>query len=206
MTEPQRDRRSLRTSRSPFHRQTVFRTVYARRAPTASYLGTSLPEGEKTRRRREGRTINFFLCQKEKRLQKRSWQPCRLTAWRPSIVPPQRSKLRWNFSVPEGAVPQMAASPTPEAKRLEAVGSRTGGFDLMGAVRVHLHHANHGTQTVWVCVPRFVEIMSERMQGCADGISPPPLGDLFPPCDGEKTPPVGRRSSHRRRNEFRDCS
>ena len=25
-------------------------------------------------------TINFFLCQKEKRLQKRSWQPCRLTA------------------------------------------------------------------------------------------------------------------------------
>ena len=46
------------------------------------------------------------------------------------------------FSVPEGTVPQMAVSPTPEAKRLEALGSRNGGFDLMGAVRIRLHHAN----------------------------------------------------------------
>ena len=46
------------------------------------------------------------------------------------------------FSVPEGTLPQMAVSSTPEAKRLEAIGSRNGGFDLMGAVRVHLHHAN----------------------------------------------------------------
>ena len=88
------------------------------------------------------------------------------------------------FSVPEGTLPQMAFSPAPEAKRLEALGSRTGGFDLMGAVRIHLHHANHGTQTVWVCVPRFVGITIKWMQGCADGISPPPLGDLFPPCAG----------------------
>ena len=36
----------------------------------------------------------------------------------------------------------MAALPTSEAKRLEAVGSRTGGFDLMGAVLARLHHAN----------------------------------------------------------------
>ena len=28
----------------------------------------------------KGGTINFFLCQKEKSLQKRSWQPCRLIA------------------------------------------------------------------------------------------------------------------------------
>ena len=46
------------------------------------------------------------------------------------------------FSVPEGTLPQMAVLPTPKAKRLESVGSRNGGFDLMGAVRIRLHHAN----------------------------------------------------------------
>ena len=45
----------IHRKRSPFslwrrltdfvRRQNVFRTLYARRAPTASYLGTSLPEG-----------------------------------------------------------------------------------------------------------------------------------------------------------------
>ena len=92
------------------------------------------------------------------------------------------------FSVPEGTVPQMATSPTPEIKRLEAVGSRTGGFDLMGAVLARPRHANHGTQTVWVCVPRFVGIVIARMQGCLHRTSPPPLGDLFPPCAGAQTP------------------
>ena len=92
------------------------------------------------------------------------------------------------FSVPKGAVPQMAALSTPEAKRLESLGSRNGGFDLMGAVRVRPRHANHGTQTVWVCVPRFVGIVIARMQGCLHRTSPPPLGDLFPPCDGAQTP------------------
>jgi hypothetical protein len=89
--------------------------------------------------------------------------------------------LARRFSASKGAVPQMAASPTPEAKRLEAVGSRTVGFDLMGAVLARPRHANHGTQTVWVCVPRFVGIVIKWMQVCADGTSPPPLGDLFPP-------------------------
>ena len=117
---------------------------------------------------------------------------------RPSIVPPQRSKLRWIFSVPKGTVPQMAVSPTPEAKRLESLGSRNGGFDLMGAVRTHLHHANHGTQTVWVCVPRFVGSRIKWMQGCADGTLSPPLGDFCPPCAGAQTPlrfPVRRRQA-----------
>ena len=91
-------------------------------------------------------------------------------------------------SASKGTVPQMAALSTPEIKRLESVGSRTGGFDLMGAVRVRPRHANHGTQTVWVCVPRFVGITIKWMQGCADGASPPPLGDLFPPCDGAQAP------------------
>ena len=87
-------------------------------------------------------------------------------------------------TVPEGTVPQMAALSTPEFKRLEAVGSRTGGFDLMGAVLARPHHANHGTQTVWVCVPRFVGISIKWMQGCLHRTSPPPLGDLSPPCAG----------------------
>ena len=74
----------------------------------------------------------------------------------------------------------MAALPTSEAKRLESVGSRTGGFDLMGAVRVRSRHANHGTQTVWVCVPRFVGIVIKWMQVCADGASPPPTWGFVP--------------------------
>jgi hypothetical protein len=90
-------------------------------------------------------------------------------------------------------VPQMVALTSPEAKRLEAIGSRTGGFDLMGAVRVRPRHANHGTQTVWVCVPRFVGIVSERMQGCLHRTSSPPLGDLFPPCAVDSFP-VRRRN------------
>ena len=89
-----------------------------------------------------------------------------------------------SFSASKGAVPQMAALSTPEAKRLESLGSRNGGFDLMGAVRVRLHHANHGTQSVWVCVPRFEGIVIKRMQRCADGTLPPPLGDFCPPCAG----------------------
>ena len=136
-------------------------------------------------------TINFFLCQKEKRLQKRSWQPYRLIAYAPINCPARISPA------PEGTVPQMAFSPTSEAKRLESIGSRNGGFDLMGAVRVRPRHANHGTQTVWVCVPRFVGIVIKRMQRCADGTSPPPLGDLSPPCSGAPTPlrfPVRRRN------------
>ena len=84
----------------------------------------------------EREAVNFFLCQKEKSLQKRSWQPCRLIAYAP-INCPVRS-----FSASKGAVPQMAALPTSEAKRLEAVGSRTGGFDLMGAVLARPRHTN----------------------------------------------------------------
>ena len=93
-----------------------------------------------------------------------------------------------SFSASKGAVPQMVASPTSEAKRLESVSSRNGGFDLMGAVLARLHHANHGTQTVWVCVPRFVGIVIKWMQRCADGTSSPPLGDFCPPCAGSQTP------------------
>ena len=40
-----RGRRPLRIDRHFVRQQTVFRVLYARRAPTASYLGTSLPEG-----------------------------------------------------------------------------------------------------------------------------------------------------------------
>ena len=116
----------------------------------------------------------LFLCLKEKG-RKRSRPTFR---W---IVAPINC-VAMTFSAPEGTVPQMAVSPTPEAKRLESVGSRTGGFDLMGAVRVRPRHANHGTQTVWVCVPRFVGISIKWMQGCADGTSPPPLGNFCPPC------------------------
>ena len=82
----------------------------------------------------------------------------------------------------------MAALSTPKPKRLEAIGSRNGGFDLMGAVLARLRHANHGTQTVWVCVPRFVGITNKWMQRCADGTSSPPLGDLSPPCAGAQAP------------------
>ena len=28
-----------------------------------------------------GKTLPFFLCQKEKRVEKRNWQPCRLTGF-----------------------------------------------------------------------------------------------------------------------------
>ena len=133
-----------------------------------------MTEGEKTRRRREGGTVNFFLSQKEKSLQKRSWQPCRLIAYAPINF------LARFFPASKGAVPQMAVLPTPEIKRLESVGSRTDGFDLMGAVRVRLLAANHGTQTVWVCVPRFVGISIKWMQGCADGTSSPPTWGFVP--------------------------
>ena len=129
----------------------------------------------------------LFLCLKEKG-RKRSRPTFR---W---IVAPINCVARI-FSVPESTVPQMAVSSTPENKRLEALGSRNGGFDLMGAVRIRLHHANHGTQTVWVCVPRFVEIMIKWMQGCADGASSPPLGNLFPPCAVDSFP-VRRRHTH----------
>ena len=41
-----------------------------------------------------------------------------------------------SFSVPDGTVPQNSASVVRKAKRLEIVGSRTNGFDLMARVRV----------------------------------------------------------------------
>ena len=77
----------------------------------------------------------LFLCLKEKG-RKRSRQPCRLIACAPINC------VAMAFSAPIGTVPQMAVSSTPKAKRLESLGSRNSGFDLMGAVRIHLHHAN----------------------------------------------------------------
>ena len=49
------------------------------------------------------------------------------------------------FSVPDGTVPQNSTSATLKAKRLGIVGSRIGGFDLMGGCVWEPHHANHGT-------------------------------------------------------------
>ena len=69
-------------------------------------------------------TVNFFLYLKEKRLQKRSKPACRWIARAINFVAP-------SFSFPEIAVPQNSASATRRAKRLEIVGSRTGGSNLM---------------------------------------------------------------------------
>ena len=43
-------------------------------------------------------------------------------------------------------MPQNSASATRRAKRLEIVGSRTGGSNLMARVRVRAHHANHAEE------------------------------------------------------------
>ena len=94
----------------------------------------------------KGETVNFFLYLKEKRLQKRSKPACRWIARAINFVAP-------SFSFPEIAVPQNSASATRRAKRLEIVGSRTGGFNLMARVRVQAHHANHTANTLAV---RFV--------------------------------------------------
>ena len=120
----------------------------------------------------------LFSLPKRKKLAKK-----KLATLQVDRVAPINCPVR-SFSASKGAVPQMAVLPTPEFKRLESIGSRTGGFDVMGAVRVRSYHANHGTQTVWVCVPRFVGSWIKWMQRCADGALPPPLGDLFPPCAG----------------------
>ena len=85
-----------------------------------------------------------FLCLKEK-LQKKQTSLGGLSACRPSIVSQQRSELRWSFSASESTVPQNSTSATLKAKRLGIVGSRIGGFDLMGGCVWEPHHANHGT-------------------------------------------------------------
>ena len=92
------------------------------------------------------------------------------------------------FSVSEGTLPQMAVAPTPENKRLEAIGSRNGGFDLMGAVRICLHHAN---LTVRGSFDRVDAGVRRR------GFIAPTWG-FVPAADDEKPP--SRREAFGRRN------
>ena len=70
-----------------------------------------------------------FLCLKEK-LQKKQTSLGGLSACRTINC------VAKTFTVPGIAVPQNSASVVRKAKRLEIVGSRTNGFDLMARVRV----------------------------------------------------------------------
>ena len=83
--------------------------------------------------------MHFFLYLKEKRLQKRSKPACRWIARAINFVAP-------SFSFPGIAVPQNSASVARKAKRLEIVGSRTGGSNLMARVRDRPHRANHAEE------------------------------------------------------------
>ena len=71
-----------------------------------------------------------------------------------------------SFSSPGIAVPQNSASATRRAKRLEIIGSRTGGSNLMARVRDRPHHANHAEENPrhdsWKLQPVWEQVGASR--------------------------------------------